>query len=1006
MYYFPPLRMKKLDTKSLYVLAFFISAICIPSMVFSQSISGFISDENNEPLIGATVSVVGFESNGTISDVDGTYRVSLDPGNYELVFSYIGYTSKSETVVLAAGQQLTLNVMLQTNANQLQEVVVVGYGVTRKGDIAGAITSVSSDDFNTGIMVSPEQLLQGKVSGVQISTTSGEPGAGLDISIRGINSIRGGSPLFVVDGIPLDNANTSAGVGIPNVGGSNAKNPLNFLNPSDIKSMQVLKDASATAIYGSRGANGVVIIETRGGSSGKNTIEYSGYVSTSEISNSLDLLDGDQYRIEQAKLDNSNNTAIILNPTARVDWQDLIFRTAISQNHNLSFSGGNDKTTYNASFGMLRQEGIVETNEYNRYNARLNLSNKYFDGVWKLDFGLIASHIQNAGVPISTGATGSSGGDLMLNAIRANPTAPDITTYTPLVGINPQTFLDAYHDNTETDRLLANVSSTVNILKGLVLKSKFAIDRAQGERIVRLDRVADSDLIPPEGRLTGANNENNNYLIDNFLTYNSSYGKLQYKVMTGVSYQSFERNNFFASYSEEANVFGNNLEDFSFTYDLDFSRQFLLNALDHGGGSVDFSLFSNIGRINLNWDDKYLLEATMRRDGSTRFSEANKFSFFPSVAFRWNLTNEAFFKGFNKHNNVALRASWGESGNQEIPSFSNIAERNIINGTGNLQKIFGNPNLIWETTSQVNLGIDFSLFDFRIYGNADYFNKETNDLLFRTVAASIGLPGGLQDVWFNSPAQIKSKGYEFLIGGYPISTEKFTWDLSFNLTAVNTTVHGLTADLFTGSLSGGGLSGATANIYQEGEELSFYLFDYQGFDNDGKIIYGNEGRKTRIRSVAPDFTFGINSNLSYGDFDMSMNWTGTSGLYLFNNTASSTLSYFQLGIGGNTIPEYIETQPSRFNSGFSSSSFYLEDADYIRLNNLQLGYTVRNNLIPGISKLRVYLSGQNLLIFTNYLGYDPEVNTDASRNGFASRGIDFSVYPKARTLLFGINLSI
>ena len=980
-----------------------IMMICLPLIGYAQSVIGTILDEQNEPLIGATVLVKDYDGGGSISDLDGNYVINLSAGTHELIYSYIGYSSKTETVTLAAGQEVRIDMVLETNASELDEVIVVGYGEAKKGDIASAIVSVSAEDFNTGIIVSPEQLLQGKVSGVQISATSGEPGAALDISIRGLNSLRGASPLFVVDGIPLDNANTGSNLSIPNIGGTDAKNPLNFLNPSDIKNIQVLKDASATAIYGSRGANGVVIIETRSGTDGENSIDYSSYVSVSEISNRLDLLDGNQYRDVQAGLGNSNSSTIILNPTATVDWQDEIYRRAISQNHNLSFTGGSTKSRYNASFGVLQQEGIVVGNEYNRYNARINLDNSYFDGKWNLGFGLIASHIQNEGVPISNGG---SGADLMINTIRANPTTPDKINYSPLAGINPLIFLNAYHDNTKTDRVLGSVSSSINIIKGLELRSKFAIDRSNSQRAIRLDPVSDSDLIPPEGRLTTANNENNNYLIDNFLTYTSNIGKLEYKIMGGYSFQSFSRNNYFASYSNTADVFGGDLEDFSFTFDLNYNTQFNLNALDHGGSAVDFELFSNIGRLNLNWDDRYLLEATVRRDGSTRFSEANKFSIFPSAAFRWNIANESFLKDVENVGALALRLSWGQTGNQDIPSFSNIVERNVITNSGALQTVFGNPNLRWETTTQTNIGVDFSLFNYRLYGNVDYFDKTTDDLLFRTIAAAIGLPGGIQQVWFNSPSEIRSKGYEFLIGGYPVSNDKFTWDISVNLTAVNTTVHNIENDLFTGNLSGGGLSGATANLYRDGEELSFFLFDFQGFDDDGAAIYGNDGRKDIIQSVSPDFTFGLNSNFTYGAFDMSMSWTGTSGLYLFNNTASSNLSHFQLASGGNSIPAYIESQPSRFNSGLSASSFYLEDADYIRLNNMQLGYTFKATKIPWLKNARVYVSGQNLLIFTDYLGYDPEVNDNNPVNGFASQGIDYSVYPKSRTFIFGINLSI
>ena len=352
-----------------------------------------------------------------------------------------------------------------------------------------------------------------------------------------------------------------------------------------------------------------------------------------------------------------------------------------------------------------------------------------------------------------------------------------------------------------------------------------------------------------------------------------------------------------------------------------------------------------------------------------------------------------------------MRASWGQTGNQDIPSFSNIAEYNIIDGNGNLRTVYGNKDLIWETTTQTNVGIDFSLFDYRLYGNFDLFNKVTNDLLFRTTAAAAGLPGGLSRVWINSPTEITSKGIEFLVGGYPVSKENFTWDISVNLTAVNTTIANLPSRLFTGGLGGEGLSSAAANVYEEGQELAFYLFDFERFDSDDQVVFGNNSLKAANKPVAPDFTFGINTSVQAGNFDMTMSWTGASGLYVYNNTASSNISYFHLGIGGNTIPHYIETQPARFNAGLAASDFYLEKADYIRLNNLQIGYSFNVSNLRQLSKARVYLAGQNLLLFTGYLGYDPEVNDFSPIDGIPSYGIDYSVYPKARTFSLGVNIS-
>ena len=987
----------------------------------------------NEDLIGATVQVKG-TTIGTTTDIDGNYTLELEAGEHYLLYSYVGYQTLTERVTGKAGDQIIKNVSLSPDLEVLKDVIVVGYGEAKKANIAGSITSVSSEDFNKGVIISPEQMLQGKVSGLRISANNGEPGAAMNVSVRGLNSINSGNgPLFVVDGIPLSSENTGISFGGANGSGGNstspAKNPLNFLNPNDIQSIQVLKDASATAIYGSRASNGVIIIETKSGTEGeKTTIDYAAYASLSLVANKIEVLSGDEFREQQAKLgltELGSDGGNVLSQNS-IDWQDEIFRPAWTTNHNVSLSSGGKKSSLNASVGVFDQEGIIETSEYKRYTGRLKAINKYLDDRWEVGISILGSHTKDNRVPLTN--TSGQIGDLLIWTLRANPTAPFtirrdpsggiVDYYSPAIGHNPLVALELFHDQTKIDRMMGSFTSSIKPIEGLDIRTQVSIDRSNARRSMRVDPLAGINPLfitdGGEGALRIANKETSNFLIDNYATFKSKIQDLEYKLMIGYSYQRFFNGSNTYSIKDQKQLAGEPGLDFS------YRPNYYDGNLAGSGSNFTFELKSYISRLDLNWNDRYIFTGTIRQDGSEKFRPLNdtlpdnEFSFFPSLALKWKLTNEPFLQSIKRNVEIGLRGSWGQTGNQNIPLYSNvpvISRSQKISPGSDVeinQESYGNPSLKWETTTQLNIGVDFTIFQNRVYGNFDFFNKTTSDLLFRRGASAWDYPiPGSGNVWGNDDAEIVTEGFEFLVGGYPFSSDKFTWDLSLNLTSLETRIENLRADEPTGELGGPGASGSTVNILRNGEPISFYLIEFGGFNEDGSMILPNGTKQTPAGSVFPDFTYGINSTIYYKNWDFTMNWNAVVGQKLFNNTVATNFAHSWLPLGGNVVKDVVDNQPSQDNPELAGSTYYLEKADFLRLNNLSIGYRFPTENISWLADARVYFTGQNLLLFTNYSGYDPEVNANSpSANGYPSYGIDYSTYPKARVFTIGMNVTL
>ena len=980
-----------------------------------QKVTGKIMDEETgDPLIGAVIKVQNY-SLGAVTDLEGEFTLDVPEMDATLEISYLGYTSQEvqlDESLFGDEKGAVLEVYLSHDLKALSEVVVIGYGSVKKEDLTGAVSSVSEDDFNKGIINSPEQLLQGKLSGVRISNTSGEPGAGFDIVIRGVNSIRNNNtPLFVIDGLPLDNGAISSGSSLDQTGSSSAQNPLTFLNPNDIESIQVLKDASAAAIYGSRGANGVIIIKTKKGSAGASTLNYNNYFSVAQVANTLPLLNGEEFRQAQIALGNGERSDVILDDNASVDWQDLIFRPAVSQSHNLAFNHGTENTSVGLSLGLLDQEGIVEENELRRVTGRIHFGHTMKEGLIRLEGSLLGSFTRTEGVPITNSS--GSGGDLLVNTIRANPTAPIPSLYNPSTGINPLTMLDIYTDQTETDRLLGNFAVIVKPIKNLEYKLSAGIDRSNSTRAVQTLPPGREDVFNPNGFIGVFDRERQSRLLDNYITYKMDFDRYGFTVTGGYSYQDFERISVDQRHTDldvsDLSLFRENpLENLSLA----------ATQLDPGGDRRTNNIQSLFGRLIFDFDDRYLLTATLRRDGSNVFVGSNKFSLFPSAALAWKLHNEPFFNS-EIINQLKFRASWGQTGNQEIPAGAATGiSRRVQSGVDeNGEAIFrtqqvlsGNPDVQWEVTTQSTLAVDFSLFDNRIYGNIDAYRKVTTDLLFQIdgIFAGTVVPGATASVWDNIDARIINNGIDFLIGGIPVRNDNFSWDLSINGGLNKNKVKDLDIALPTGQLGGPGITGTEVLVYQNNESIgSFLLREHAGFDENGQQLFENDGELAIVGNALPYLHFGINSVFYYKNFDLSLNFTGSVGNKVYNNTAAALLNRATFNTGANVTREVVNSPESVTTIPDARSDFYLEDGSFFRLNNITLGYGIDVEKVRFLSEARVYISGQNLFVITDYSGYDPEVNTDrTSSQGYRSFGIDFTSYPKARTISMGVSVTL
>ncbi len=1023
---------------------FKISLFCFSLLSFGflqaqSTVSGRVIDGTDMPLPGVNIVVKG-TSNGTTTDFDGNYSLDEVADDAVLVFSFVGFAQQEIPV---NGRQ-TINLTMQEDADALSEVVVIGYGNVQRRDATGAVSTVSAEEFNQGVISSPEELIQGKTAGLQITTSSGEPGAGVSIRIRGTTSVRGGNdPLFVVDGVPLAGNATASGGSDVGFGTTTSKNPLNFLNPSDIESISVLKDASATAIYGSRGANGVVIITTKKGRGAKGALEYSSNVGVATPANKFDLLNREQFL---NAVESFGGDVDDLDFGGNTDWQDEIMRTALSHNHNLSYSNSYQDGNYRVSANYTDQNGIIENSSMERLAGRLNLTHRLFEDRLKLNLQSTISRVTDDRAPISDNA--GAQGDLLGTAYLANPTYPADPEFSPGGDfINPLALLKYNRDNTETDRFLINFSADYDIFSDLNAKITLGYDNSESFRgsAISGDIQGVGSGVPGNGRGNINEIKATNRLMEFTLNYEKEFENSKFTALAGYSFQDFRRR-------------GTNVSGFGFNTgnmagminELQSSRNVLEGAINGSYQQYGYDvngffvnrLFPNIqsedldapGGVNtstvatdtfdttdelqsfftrLNYDiaGKYLFTATLRADGSTRFGGNNKYGYFPSGAFAWQIAEEDFTP--DAFSTLKFRVGYGVTGNQEIPynqyeqreRYSEIGIQNSgeINPPGTSLVSFANPDLKWEETTQTNLGIDFGFMEDRLSGAVDVYYKNTTDLLIQVFSAQ---PSPQPFVYQNLDANVINKGIEFNIDYNIFQSQDFLWNFGFNISYNENMVEDFNGVIDTGAISGQGLTGAFAQRLVGGQPLfSYFLREFAGFDEDGQSIYPNGDVQEFVgKGALPTTNLGISTRFEYQNWDFSVFMAGQFGHYIYNNTENAFFTAGAIGNGRNVTQNVIGNGESNLNAPDVSTRF-LEKGDFLRLQNANLGYNFDLDEESFINSLRLSLTGQNLFVITGYSGLDPEVDTNKSLNNVPSAGIDYTAYPRPTTLTMGVNVS-
>ncbi|MDC6352851.1 MULTISPECIES: SusC/RagA family TonB-linked outer membrane protein [Robiginitalea] len=1018
----------------------------------AQEVSGTVSDAAG-PLPGASVVVQG-TTTGTQTDFDGNYTLDGVPGDAVLVFSYIGYATQEVPV----NGRSTINVTMEEDAQALDEVVIIGYGQTTVKDATGSVTAVSSEDFNSGVIASPEQLIQGKTAGVNISQTSGEPGAGIQVNIRGANSVRANNnPLFVVDGVPLFGQNTDASGDTGN-GGSDVGNPLNFLNPNDIESISILKDASATAIYGSRGANGVVIITTKSGrAAAGGKFEWSSNLSVSTPVRQFDLLNREEF-LDAVELYGGNRNLVDFGNDT--NWQDVVMRTAASSNHNLAYSQNYGSGNVRATFGYQKQFGVVEKSEFERITGRLNLNHRFLDD--KLILGLQASisRVNREQPPLAAGA--GFRGDILGSAYSANPTWGSSPTFDDGGGqTQPANYLASTQNITNTNRLLVNGSLEYKFTPEFSGKVNLGYDTSDSENTSTLNANL-QNFTGIEGIGFGTYNtlDRDNKTLEATLNYTKQFDNSNLDALVGYAYQDFRtqgRNSagrgfgttdlngmgedLRATVNAAQSVISGSFQQFYYgtnTGNLVVNRLFptvVAGEVVDGGFSkrvqaITADIFDNtdelqsfFGRVNYSIAGKYLFTGTMRADGSSRFGPENQYGYFPSGAFAWQMGEEDFIG--ESISTLKLRLSAGITGNQDGLGYGNFVARQRFAGLGinNDASVNQNglsivatdvPDLKWESTVNYNIGLDFGFNNDRLNGSIDVYQSTTRDLLLQTPPAA---PSTQPFQFGNVDAEIVNQGIEFAISYDFAQSEDFNFSSSFNIAYNENEIQNFAGAINTGEINGPGLSGAFAQRFESGVSLfSFYMAEFTGFDSDGNPQYvdidGNgigdpDADKSFVgEDGLPDITTGLSLNANYRNWDFSAFFAGQFGFSVYNNTANSFFNAGQLVTARNVTQNVVA---SGENGGASTavSTRFLEKGDFVRFQNATIGYNVPLSGEGFFDTMRFSLTGQNLALWTDYSGIDPEVTvgTGTLGSGIPVRGIDWAAFPNPLTVTFGINAS-
>jgi TonB-dependent starch-binding outer membrane protein SusC len=982
----------------------FALLLCV-NVTFSQNVSGVVSDSKG-PLPGVSILIKG-TTNGTQTDFNGTYSIK-GAKNETLVFSYIGFKTQEVSV----GSKSTINVQMVEESNKLSEVVVIGYGSVKKKDATGAVDQISSKNFDNVAALSPAEILRGKVSGVQVTQTSGEPGAGLSIRIRGNSSIRSGNnPLIVVDGVPLDGGNVSSGGSdITDIGSSASRNPLNFINQNDIESMSILKDAASTAIYGSRGANGVIIITTKKGKSAKPQLSYTTSVQFSRLSGDFDLLSSEEYAKAVPSQDKGSRT---------YNWKDAILQTGFSTNHDLSFSKSTDNSTTRLSFGATSTDGIVKQTGIDKYTTSFFNSNDFFEGVLKVEARLLYAGIKDETGLITNNA--SYLGNLIGSALYWNPTLP---TFKPNGAynvvddtyLNPVQVLNEYDDFTNTQKLIGSINTTIKISNSLKYNFLFGVEQSNSSR--------KRQLLPTLRIRSNA--------LQATDAVNNGVVKYGYGNISNISKfnKTFEHNlTFYKDLSNNFNL--NAVAGYSYyAYDFDGNTasgvgysQAQTNIIDNieGGVAAAFRATSERNKVELQSYfaraeatiyKKLIFTGTLRSDGSSKLGADNKYDLFFSGGIAYKIIEDK--EGFL--NNFKIRGSYGKTGNQEFAANSAIAKESFQNGASTGEQVNRNSALKWETTKSYSVGADFEIFNNRLTGSVDYFQRETKDLIFPLRPAATQ-PGPNSNKFINLDGTLENSGIEAALNYKIVQNENFSWNFSANAAFLKNKLVDFPVEVAAGGINGQGLVGAYAQVIKTDYPIyTYYMYEFLGYDASGNSIYTNaDGNPTDLglatrkyldKQPLPKINLGFSTNINYKNFDATASFYGAFGHYIYNNTANAYFFKGALLGGRNVTPDIAATSQAQGDPNSPSTKF-LEKGDFLRLGNLTFGYTATGTFMERVKmkSIRFFVNADNLFVFTNYSGFDPEVDTDKTLGNVPSAGMDYLSYPRAKSISAGINVT-
>lgn len=989
----------KIIRKNLKIILMVLGLV-ITQFSFAQEISltGKVTDQDTgEPLPGVTVVLKGTTS-GTISDFDGNYTLKVSKGD-TLLFSYIGYKASQ----LVVGDATTLNVALRVDTEQLGEVVVIGYGQVKKEDATGSIVAVDSKDFNKGAITSAQDLMVGKSAGVVITNSGGAPGAGATIRVRGGSSLNASNdPLIIVDGVPLDNND---------IGGSN--NFLSFINPNDIATFTILKDASATAIYGSRASNGVIIITTKKGKAGAPmTINYNVKTSVASAEKFVDVYSGDEMRqlaLEYSKADHGN----LFNPdyfdklgSENTNWQKEIFHTAFTHDHNLSVSGAIKSLPYRVSIGYIDQNGILKNTDLQRWTGAISLNPTLLKGDLKLNMNAKGMRTSN-----NFGDTGAIG-----SAINMDPTQPVMDGNSAYAGYyqwqshganlgtpNPVEQALAVDNKATVQRVVANVQADYKLpfLPGLHANLNLATDYTDSKGHNNRPVTSPTNLTDPTvGKTSSYTGTNYNNLLDFYLNYKKDIKQIKSSVdvTAGYSWQHFKRE--------------------KLDYRLGVSDSIKPYA-------TESYLVSFFGRINYTFNEKYLLTLTLRDDGSSKFIGNNQWGLFPSAAFAWKIKQEPFLKNVKAISEMKLRLGWGITGQQNVLNDYPAQAKYVASMDGSYYQIGGkyiptlrpdayDPNIKWEQTTTKNIGLDFGFADNRITGSVDVYNRVTDDLLNK-----VTIPSGsnFSNTLLTNVGSLENKGAEFSLNVIPISKKDMSLNIGFNLTYNKNTVTKLLLSddpTFIGILYGDGMTGYKQVTRVGQPAYSFFLnkqvYDsnskpieglYEDLSGEGGTVNGDNADKYIFHNPAPDVLLGLSFRFNYKNFDLSASSRASIGNYVYNQVAagSSYDQMYQIGYWKN-FPKMLSN--TNFVKRQFTSDYFVENASFFKLDNLSAGYSIDKLT----DKLSAHLSFtvQNVFTITNYSGIDPEVPF-SDVGGTNVPGIDNNFYPRARTFMLGVSLT-